>query len=142
MTELISSDHYLSDIDDDLTTITDIDFLKFQLIRQRRKLFSIIELLIKTELSYENNLFLRIDYDKLLDNYNQLNQEYNQLKDKYQHLGHACLYLINKTQDLIDERNKYYNEWKINKSLLTPRPDWDKVSNVIDGGNKRWKILS
>ncbi|CAF4230024.1 unnamed protein product, partial [Adineta steineri] len=42
----------------------------------------------------------------------------------------------------IDERNKYYNEWKINKSLLTPRPDWDKVSNVIDGGNKRWKILS
>ncbi|CAF1082503.1 unnamed protein product [Adineta steineri] len=142
MTVVTSSDHYLSNIDDDLTTITDIDFLKFQLIRQRRKLFSIIELLIKTELSYENNLFLRIDYDKLLDNYNQLNQEYNQLKDKYQHLGHACLYLINKTQDLIDERNKYYNEWKINKSLLTPRPDWDKVSNVIDGGNKRWKILS
>jgi hypothetical protein len=138
---LLFTDHYLSEINDDLTSIIDVNLLKFQLIRQRKKLFSAIELLLKTELSYEN-LILRIDYENLLNNQNQLNQEYNQLKDEYQHLGHACLYLINKTHDLIDERNKYYNEWQTNKSLLTPRPDWDKVSNVIDGGIERWKILS
>jgi len=138
---LLFTDHYLSEINDDLTSITDVNLLKFQLIRQRKKLFSAIELLLKTELSYEN-IILRIDYENLLNNQNQLNQEYNLLKDEYQHLGHACLYLINKTHDLIDERNKYYNEWQTNKSLLTPRPDWDKVSNVIDGGIERWKILS
>jgi hypothetical protein len=138
---LLFTDHYLSEINDDLTSIIDVNLLKFQLIRQRKTLFSAIELLLKTELSYEN-LILRIDYENLLNNQNQLNQEYNQLKDEYQHLGHACLYLINKTHDLIDERNKYYNEWQTNKSLLTPRPDWDKVSNVIDGGIERWKILS
>ncbi|CAF0887557.1 unnamed protein product [Rotaria sp. Silwood1] len=135
------TDHYLSDIDDDLTSITDFDLLKFQLIRQRQTLFSFIELLIKTELSYEN-IVLRVDYENLLNKHNQLNKEYNLLKNEYQHLGQTCLYLINKTHDLIDERNKYYNEWQTNKSLLTPRPDWDKVSNVIDGGIERWKILS
>jgi hypothetical protein len=131
----------LRNFDDDLTSITDFELLKFQLLRQRKKLFSVIELLIKTELSYED-IVLRIDYEELLTNQNQLNEEYNLLKDEYQHLGHGCLYLINKTHDLIDERNKYYNEWQTNKSLLTPRPDWNKVSNVIDGGIERWKILS
>ena len=135
------TDHYLSEIDDDLTPIDDIDLLKFQLIRQRKKLFAIIELLIKVELAYEN-IVMRHDYETLLNNQNQLNKEYDILKDEYQHLGHACLYLINKTHDLIDERKKYYDEWNKNKSLLTPRPDWDKVSNIIDGGNERWKILS
>ncbi|CAF2823016.1 unnamed protein product [Rotaria sp. Silwood2] len=135
------TDHYLSEIDDDLTSLTDFDLLKFQLIRQRKTLFSFIELLIKTELSYEN-IVLRIDYENLLNKQNQLNKEYNLLKNEYQHLGQTCLYLINKTHDLIDERNKYYTEWQTNKSLLTPRPDWDKVSNVIDGGIERWKILS
>lgn len=137
----MTTDHYLSDINDDLTLITDIDLLKFHLLHQRKKLFSSIELLLKIEVSYEN-IIIRIDYENLLNNYNQLNQEYIRHKDEYQHLGHACLYLINKTQDIIDERNKYYNEWQTNKSLLTPRPDWDKVSNVIDGGIERWKILS
>lgn len=135
------NDHYLSQIDDDLTTINDFNLLKLQLIRQRKKLFSFVELLIKTELSYEN-IVQRIDYDNLFDKQNQLTREYNLLKNEYQHLGQTCLYLINKTHDLIDERNKYYNEWQGNKSLLTPRPDWDKVSNVIDGGIERWKILS
>ncbi|CAF2252205.1 unnamed protein product, partial [Rotaria magnacalcarata] len=135
------NDHYLSQIDDDLTTITDFDLLKLQLLRQRKKLFSFVELLIKTELSYEN-IVQRIDYENLFDKQNQLTREHNLLTNEYQHLGQTCLYLINKTHDLIDERNKYYNEWQRNKSLLTPRPDWDKVSNVIDGGKERWKILS
>jgi len=138
---LLSSDDYLSEIVDDLTSIIDLNLLKFQLIHQRKKLFSLINLLIKTELSY-GNIILRIDYENLLNKQNQLNQEYNLLKNEYQHLGHSCLYLINKTHDLIDERNKYYNEWQINKSFLTPRPDWDKVSNIIDGGIQRWKLLS
>jgi hypothetical protein len=141
MTTLLFTNHYLSDINDDLILITNIDLLKFHLIQERKKLFSAIKLLLKTEVSYEN-IVIQIDYENLRKNYNQLNQEYIQLKDEYQHLGHTCLYLINKTQDVIDERNKYYNEWKINKSLLTPRPDWDKVSNIIDGGIERWKILS
>jgi hypothetical protein len=131
----------LSEFEDDLSSITDLDLLKFQLIHQREKLFSIIDLLIKTELSY-GDIVLRIDYDKLSSDQNQFNEEYHILKTEYQHLGHACLYLINKTHDLIDERNKYYHEWQINKSRLTPRPDWDKVSNVIDGKIERWKSLS
>ncbi|UJR21210.1 hypothetical protein I4U23_024307 [Adineta vaga] len=135
------SNHYLSELNDDLTSITDLNLLKFQLIRQRKRLFSNIDLLIKIEVSYENIVF-RIDYDNLVKNHNQLNEEYNRLKDEYQHLGHTCLYLINKTHDLIEERNQYYNEWQMNKNLLTPRPDWDKVSNIIDGGFQRWKILS
>lgn len=135
------SDHYLSEINDDLTSITDLNLLKYQLIHQREKLFAIINLLIKTELSY-GDLISNIDYENLLIKQNQLKEEYNYLKIEYQHLGHGCLYLINKTHDLIDERNKYYNEWEINKSCLTPRPDWDKVSNIIDGGIDRWKNLS
>jgi len=135
------TDYYLSEINDDLTLIIDLDSLKFQLIYQREKLFSLINLLIKTELSYEN-IILKINYQDLLNKQNQLNQEYNFLKNEYQHLGYACLYLINKTHDLIDERNKYYNEWQINRSYLTPRPDWDKVSNIIDGRIERWKLLS
>jgi hypothetical protein len=131
----------LSEIEDDLNSINDLDLLKFQLIHQREKLFSIINSLIKIELSYDNTV-LRIDYEKLSNHQNQLNEEYYVLKTEYKHLGHACLYLINKTHDLIEERNKYYHEWQINKSLLTPRPDWDKVSNVIDGKIERWKSLS
>ncbi len=131
----------LSEIEDDLTSITDLNLLKFQLNHQREKLFVIINLLIKTEFSYGETI-LRIDYENLLNHHNQLNEEYHLLKDEYRNLGHACLYLINKTQDLIDERKKYYDEWERNRSCLTPRPDWDKVSNVMDGGIERWKILS
>jgi hypothetical protein len=115
----------LSEIEDDLTSITDLNLLKFQLNHQREKLFVIINLLIKTEFSYGETI-LRIDYENLLNHHNQLNEEY----------------LNNKTQDLIDERKKYYDEWERNRSCLTPRPDWDKVSNVMDGGIERWKILS
>ena len=129
------------EIEDNLSTINDIDLLKYQLIHQREKLFSIIDLLIKTELSYGDTV-LRIDYERLSNDQNQLNEEYFVLKNEYKHLGHACLYLINKTHDLIEERNRYYHEWEKNRVLLTPRPDWDKVSNVIDGKIERWKSLS
>ena len=126
----------LSDIEDDLSAIND-----YQLIHQREKLFSKIDLLIKTELSYGDTV-LRIDYERLLNDQNRLNDEYYALKNEYKHLGYACLYLINKTHDLIEERNRYYQEWERNRGQLTPRPDWDKVSNVIDGKIERWKSLS
>ena len=131
----------LSAIQDDLSAITDIGLLKFQLIQQREKLFSKINLLIQTEFSY-GDVILRVDYQRLSDDHQQLTNENILLKKEYQHLGHACLYLINKTHDLIDERNRYYHQWESSRMSLTPRPDWDKVSNVIDGGMERWKQLA
>ena len=126
------SDQHLSELNDDL---------KIHLMRQRKKLFSTLDLLIKLDLSYES-IVPKIDHDNLTKDYNRLNGEYNRLKDEYQQLGHSCLYLINKTHDLMEERHQYYNEWQANKGRLTPRPDWDKISNVIDGGFERWKGLS
>ncbi|CAF1542511.1 unnamed protein product [Adineta ricciae] len=137
----LTSDQHLSELNDDLTLVTDLNLLKIHLIRQRKKLFSTLDLLIKLDLSYES-IVPKIDHDDLTMDYTRLNGEYNRLKDEYQHLGHSCLYLINKTHDLIEERNQYYNQWQANKNLLTPRPDWDKISNVIDGGFERWKSLS
>lgn len=131
----------LSEIQDDLTGITDIDLLQFQLLQQREKLLSMINLLIQTEFSY-GDLIFRMDYQRLSDDYHRLTNENNLLNKEYQHLGHACLYLINKTHDLIDERTRYYHQWEQHRTSLTPRPDWDKVSNVIDGRMERWKQLA
>ena len=131
----------LSEIQDDLCSITDFNLLKFQLNQQREKLSSLINHLIRTELSYDDVIF-RHDYEKLSHEHQQLTAENQLLRTEYQHLGHACLYVINKTHDLIDERNKYYQEWQHNRTLLTPRPDWDKVVHIIDGGMERWKQLA
>lgn len=131
----------LSEIQDDLCSITDLDLLKFQLNQQRDKLFSLINRLIQTELSY-GDVIIRVDYEKFSHEHQQLTMENHLLQTEYQHLGHACLYLINKTQDLIEERNKYYQQWEHNRALLTPRPDWDKVAHIIDGGMERWKQLA
>ena len=135
------NDHYLSQIDDDLTSVIDLDLLKFQLAHQRKKLSSLMDSIMKTELSYEH-VVPRVDFEHLSREQTQLEKESDLLKDEYQHLGQACLYLINRTHDLIDERNQYYQDWQQHRSMLTPRPDWEKVSNVIDGGVDRWRVLS
>ena len=135
------TDHYLSQIDDDLTSVLDLDLLKFQLARQRKKLSSLMDSIMKTELSYEH-VVPRTDYENLSREQAQLEKESDLLKEEYQHLSQACLYLINRTHSLSDERNQYYQDWQEHRSMLTPRPDWDKVSNVIDGGVERWKALS
>lgn len=136
-----STHHYLSELDDDLTPISDIDLLQKHLQRQRRQLFAVVDKLVKCELAYERTV-LRVDHENLARTYHRLSDEHGRLKSEYQHLGRACLYLINKAHDLMDERNRYYQEWQTNNALLTPRPDWDKAARVLDSGMARWKSLA
>ena len=135
------TDQYLSQIDDDLTDLIDLDLLKLQLNRQRKALFTLTDSLVRAELSYQSTV-ARADHERLADEHQRVQRGYHRLKEEYQRLGHACLYIMNKTHELIDERNEYYDDWQQNRAVLTPRPDWDKVSNVIDGHMDRWKLLA
>ena len=135
------TDHYLSQIDDDLTDLIDLDLLKLQLKRQRKVLFTLTDSLVRAELSYESTV-ARADYERLADEHHRVERGYHRLKEEYQRLGHTCLSMMNRTHELIDERNEYYDDWQQNRTVLTPRPDWDKVANVIDGHMERWKFLA
>jgi len=128
-------------INDDLTYINDIDLLKFHLKCQREQLTRKLNQFIQLDLAYKDFLN-RHDYEQLKNQYDLLEQQTTHLRNEYQHLGHACLYLINKTHDLIEERNFYANQWKKHRVCLTPRPDWQKVENIIDGRRERWTSLA
>jgi hypothetical protein len=135
------TDCNLNTIDDELTSIVDVDLLKSQLMRQRKQLSSTMNSIIQLELSYQY-VVSRVDHDRLLHEHDRLENDYRRYQDEYQQLGHACLLLMSKARKLIDERNRYYDDWQLHRSHLTPRPDWDKVANVIDGGIQRWQVLS
>lgn len=124
-----------------LDEIDDLDVLKLHLTAQRRKLTSLIDLLVKTEFDYEN-VVPRDQYESLFNEKVQLETNFNDLKRENQRLTGACVDLIRKTKNLIDERDEYYRDWQRNRENLTPRPDWDKVSNVIDAGEQRWPSLA
>lgn len=131
----------LGEFQDDLTQIDDWYQLQYELKRQRIILSSLINAILKIESSYERTV-ARADYETLFYKENELQIEFNRLKSEYQSLSRTCVKLIGKTQDLINERDRYFQNWQCHRLILTPRPDWNKVSNVIDGRIPRWKLLS
>ncbi|CAF1228433.1 unnamed protein product [Didymodactylos carnosus] len=136
----VPGEHEL-DIIDEIGDESDLNTLRRLLMNCRQELFKVIEQMIRNEISYEN-VVMKSDYDDLSLKHEEISREYDKLKIEFKDLGHSCLFLVQKTKDLVDERDKYYDDWEKNRSILTPRPDWDKCSNVLDGGMDRWKKIS
>ncbi|CAF3572514.1 unnamed protein product [Rotaria sordida] len=115
----------------------DITTLRYTLLQCRRQLLVWINALIDAEYAY-TKVELREDFNKLKFEYDKLKNETNLLKNNFQELIDNCKFLIEQTTAILKERDGYYSEWKFNRNILTPRPDWDKCSHLIT----QWKNLS
>lgn len=118
-----------------------VELLKSKLNRQRRNLEILIESFVEMETSY-NRTVPKTEFDALLKEKVELEENFRTLNEEFQRLCSSSVDLIDRARDLIEERDRLSERWSHDRSILTPRPDWDKVSNVFDGGKSRWKIFS
>ncbi|XP_063951237.1 translin-associated factor X-interacting protein 1-like isoform X1 [Lytechinus pictus] len=78
---------------------------------------------------------LTAEHKKLLEEHETLNGDYNQLRAE-----HEALLDVNK--QIIAQRDDFYQELENLKRTATPRPDWDRCAEVLEGGEERWVQIS
>ncbi|KAI0981103.1 hypothetical protein GJ496_006539 [Pomphorhynchus laevis] len=81
-------------------------------------------------------------YAELQQRYNDLQEEHSRMHDEFRMLNYDLQRLMNSTEGVIKERDDYYNFSAGARGSCTPRPDWNKCAQVIDGGYKRWAEIS
>ncbi|XP_071495928.1 translin-associated factor X-interacting protein 1-like [Diadema antillarum] len=79
--------------------------------------------------------FLTADHQKLNEKYDALNEDHKQLMAE-----HDALLEVN--QQIITQRDDFYQELENLKRTATPRPDWDRCAEVLEGGEERWSQIS
>ncbi|CAF0773440.1 unnamed protein product [Adineta ricciae] len=113
----------------------DIITLRYTLFQCRKQLLVAIQSLFDTEFAY-GKVQLREDFDKLKSQCDALKNDYDLLKADFDDLIDHCKILVRQTNEILAERNTYYSEWEYAKSLLTPRPDWDKCVPLVINWSK------
>ena len=69
----------------------------------------------------DSKVELRADFDQLQNLYNHVKIETDLIRANYQELIVNCKELIEKTTEILSERDYYYSEWQYAKDILTPR---------------------
>ncbi|XP_069112675.1 translin-associated factor X-interacting protein 1-like [Argopecten irradians] len=84
----------------------------------------------------------RRDFELLEAKYNKLQELYTTAQDDFLKLQkeHDALLDVHKT--VTKQRDEYYMECETLKRSSTPRPDWDKCADHVQGGMARWQELS
>ena len=85
----------------------------------------------------------RRDFEALQKQYQQLESKVEEMKGDYQKLRGEHDTLLATYKQVLQERDDYYYEYEsLRNKALTPRPEWEKCADHIEGGITRWNQLS
>ncbi|XP_038076269.1 translin-associated factor X-interacting protein 1-like [Patiria miniata] len=115
--------------------------LKIALRKAREDLTDATQRLTEMIANY-GDVVPRRDYEGLKVQHEKLQEEIAQLKDDHEILmsEHDTLLEVNK--QVVTQRDEFYSELEILKRSATPRPDWDRCADFMEGGEERWKTIS
>lgn len=84
----------------------------------------------------------RRDFEALTVKHQKLEEEFGTSKDDFLKLKAEHDALLEMHSKITKQRDEFYVELETMKRSSTPRPDWDKCADFVNGGMARWKELS
>jgi predicted nuclease with TOPRIM domain len=84
----------------------------------------------------------RRDFEMMETSYRGVESELETLKVKYTSLQDEHNVLTGMYKDMAEHRDKVLNELTRMKGTATPRPDWSRCAEFIEGGEEVWAELS
>ncbi|KAL5022681.1 hypothetical protein ScPMuIL_001836 [Solemya velum] len=88
------------------------------------------------------DLIPRREYELLEAKHKQMAESSELLQDQFEKLNEDFDVLKRENEALLEQRDKYYKESETLRRSSTPRPDWDRCADHINGGMVRWKDIS
>lgn len=115
--------------------------LKISLTKSREAEKRSTQLLNEMKANY-GDVIPRRDFEALEKKYKELEEEQESSKQDSRKLQAEFNSLNVISEKMREERDKYYTELTQLKRSSTPRPDWEKCSDCVQGGIMRWKEIS
>ncbi|XP_064611191.1 translin-associated factor X-interacting protein 1-like isoform X2 [Liolophura sinensis] len=84
----------------------------------------------------------RRDFEALESKYNKLVEEQETSLDDFRKLQAEHNALLDVNKQIVQQRDEFYVESEKLRRNATPRPDWDRCADYVQGGVMRWKELS
>ncbi|KAJ8302492.1 hypothetical protein KUTeg_018888 [Tegillarca granosa] len=84
----------------------------------------------------------RRDFELLEVKHNALTEKVDVIQDDFNKLKAEHDALLDVHKQVTKQRDEFYVECETLKRSSTPRPDWDKCADHVNGGILRWKELS
>ncbi|XP_022094561.1 translin-associated factor X-interacting protein 1-like [Acanthaster planci] len=115
--------------------------LKIALRKAREDLTDATQRLTEMIANY-GDVVPRRDFEGLKVQHEKLQEELAQLKNDHEVLmsEHDTLLEVNK--QVVTQRDEFYSELEVLKRSATPRPDWDRCADLMEGGGERWQAIS
>ncbi|XP_076449888.1 translin-associated factor X-interacting protein 1-like isoform X1 [Babylonia areolata] len=84
----------------------------------------------------------RRDFEALEKNHKELEQQNETTQEDFKKLQAEHNALLDVQKQVTTQRDEFYIELETLKRSSTPRPDWAKCADCVQGGMERWKELS
>ncbi|XP_005105955.1 translin-associated factor X-interacting protein 1 [Aplysia californica] len=84
----------------------------------------------------------RRDFETLEAKFKELDAKYETSQQDFKKLQAEHNALLDIQKEVTSKRDEFYIELETLKRSSTPRPDWDKCSECVQGGIVRWKEIS
>ncbi|CAL4100275.1 unnamed protein product, partial [Meganyctiphanes norvegica] len=84
----------------------------------------------------------RADFDRLTRKHTQLNKTHKLLSSTHEQLRDQYDTLLGIYESAVTERDELREESQTLRRSATPRPDWNRVAEFVEGGIARWRDLS
>ncbi|XP_072013895.1 translin-associated factor X-interacting protein 1-like [Amphiura filiformis] len=84
----------------------------------------------------------RRDFEALQANHNKLQEEMDTLKADHGQLMEEHDTLLEVNKQVLTQRDEFYQELESLKRSATPRPEWDRCAQVLEGGEERWNVIA
>ncbi|XP_064116936.1 translin-associated factor X-interacting protein 1-like isoform X2 [Macrobrachium nipponense] len=115
--------------------------LKIALSKCREELASKARLLQDMERQYRE-VVPRADFDRQQRRLNSLTASHKQLSHVHEMLKEQHETLLSSYEQVVTERDGLSEENQALRRAATPRPEWNRVAEYIEGGISRWRELS
>ncbi|XP_066938894.1 translin-associated factor X-interacting protein 1-like [Macrobrachium rosenbergii] len=120
---------------------SDPQLLKIALSKCREELASKARLLQDMERQYRE-VVPRADFDRQQRRLNSLAASHKQLSHVHEMLKEQHEALLCSYEQVVTERDGLSEENQALRRAATPRPEWNRVAEYIEGGISRWRELS
>ncbi|XP_019638236.1 PREDICTED: translin-associated factor X-interacting protein 1-like [Branchiostoma belcheri] len=115
--------------------------MRVALKQARVDLKKMSEELIRMKADY-GDVVPRRDFEMLEAKHNALLETEGVLRDQFSKLQQEHDTLLEVHKQVLQQRDEFYTQSETLRRSATPRPDWDKCGEVVDGGSERWAELT
>eukprot|EP00118_Oscarella_pearsei_P019117 m.200352 g.200352 ORF g.200352 m.200352 type:complete len:702 (+) comp39590_c0_seq1:155-2260(+) len=115
--------------------------LKLMLNRAREDLKKCQQRLNEVLADYQD-VVPRREFEELEVKANSLSEDFDKMKTDYKALMEEHSTLLGVHKEVLAQRDKYAKESEMMKRSSTPRPEWDRCADFVEGGAKKWQELT